>query len=164
MTDLMTDRLRLHLFTIDEGRRVLAATPGPEDRWAENFPMQDDRDGIKGFVDAIDAGRDPGRFGNYRIDRDEAAIGTIGFYGPPDEEGQVMFGYGLVPAARGLGYATEAVTRLVEFCRDQEGVRTMVADTELGNTASQRVLDKAGFTLVKEEEGLRFYRLDVSGS
>jgi len=173
MTDLITERLRLHLLTHEEGRRIVETTPDEQDRWAEGFPREDDRDGVKGFVGAMDAGQDPGPFRTFRIDRtdrtdhidhDGAAIGTIGFFGPPDENGQIMFGYGLVPGARGLGYATEAVAALVEFCRTHDGVRTMVADTETSNTASQRVLDKTGFTLEKEEDGLYIYRLDVAGS
>ncbi|MEY9887918.1 RimJ/RimL family protein N-acetyltransferase [Catenulispora sp. MAP5-51] len=84
--------------------------------------------------------------------------------GPPDEEGQVMFGYGLVPGARGHGYATGALGGLVAFCRSHAEVRTMVADTETGNAPSQRVLDKTGFALVKEEGGLYFYRQDVTES
>lgn len=162
MTDLSTERLSLHPLTVEEGRRIVDATPGEQDDWAEDFPMQDDRDGVGGFLSAAEAGHDAGPFGCYRIDLNGAAIGTIGFYGPPDEEGQVMFGYGLVPGARGHGYATEALAGLVAFCRSHDAVRAMVADTETGNTASQRVLDKTGFALVKEEAGLYFYRLDVA--
>lgn len=40
----------------------------------------------------------------------------------------------------------------------------MVADTETSNTASRRVLDKTGFAMVKEEDGLYFYRQDVAMS
>jgi len=164
MTDLSTERLSLHLLTVEEGRRIVDAVPGEQDVWAEDFPMQDDRDGVKGFLGAAEAGHDAGPFGCYRIDRDGAAIGTIGFYGPPDGEGQVMFGYGLVPGARGAGYATEALAGLVVFCRSHDEVLAMVADTEASNTASQRVLDKTGFELVKEEDGLYFYRQDVAAS
>jgi len=164
MTDLSTERLSLHLLTVEEGRRIVDASPSEQDVWAEDFPMQDDRDGVKGFLGSAEAGHDAGPFGCYRIDRDGAAIGTIGFYGPPDEEGQVMFGYGLIPGARGAGYATEALAGLVAFCRSHDEVLVMVADTETGNTASQRVLDKTGFAMVKEEDGLYFYRQDVAAS
>jgi RimJ/RimL family protein N-acetyltransferase len=163
-TDLTTERLSLHLLTVAEGRRIVDTTPDGQDNWAEDFPMQDDRDGIKGFLGAAEAGADAGPFGCYRIDRDGAAIGTIGFYGPPNEDGEVMFGYGLVPGARGLGYATEAVAGLVEFCKSHADVRTMLADTNTDNLPSQRVLDKTGFTLVKEEDGLYFYTLDATGA
>ncbi|MEY9912220.1 hypothetical protein ABIA35_008479 [Catenulispora sp. MAP12-49] len=39
--------------------------------------MQDDRDGVQGFLGAAEAGHDAGPFGCYRIDQDGAAIGTI---------------------------------------------------------------------------------------
>lgn len=97
-------------------------------------------------------------------DLDGVAIGTIGFYGPPDEEGRVTIGYGLVPGARGHGYATEAVARFVNFCRSHQDVRMMIADTEKDNTASQRVLEKAGFEFVRADGELRYYRIDVSRS
>ena len=164
MIDLMSERLRLHLLTAEEGRRVVDAAPAAHDLWAPDFPMQDDRDGVGGFLKAVDAGIDPGPFGCFRIDaqNDGAAIGTIGFFGPPDEDGQVMFGYGLVPGARNVGYATEAVARLVEFCRDHEDVSVMVADTLKDNVPSQRVLDKAGFVFTREDDELFYYRLEVA--
>jgi RimJ/RimL family protein N-acetyltransferase len=158
----MTPRLRLHALTVEEAKRIVDTAPAEEDSWAADFPMQDDRDGIGGYLHNASSGEDPAPFGCYRIDLDGAAIGTIGFFGPPDADGQVMFGYGLVPGARGFGYATEAVGRLVGLCRSQERVRAMVADTEKANTASQRVLDKNAFEFVREDDELRYYRLDVT--
>jgi RimJ/RimL family protein N-acetyltransferase len=162
ITDLPTARLRLHPFSVEEGTRVVDGTPGPGDRWAGEFPMQDDRDGLGGYLAAASAGADPAPFGCYRIDLSGVAVGTIGFFGPPDERGQVTIGYGLVPGARGFGYATEAVGALVAFCRSCDHVRVMLADTDHDNTASQRVLEKNGFAFLRESDGKRYYRVDVS--
>lgn len=165
MTDLNTPRLRLHLLTLTEGRRIADAAPSETDRWSADFPMQDDRDGVGGFVKAAEAGVEAGPFGSYRIDDEVgAAIGTIGFYGPPDSDGHVTIGYGLVPDARGVGLATEAVAGLVGLCRSHPDVRVMVADTEKGNVASQRVLIKQGFTFEREDDELFYYRLEVTSS
>ena len=165
MSDLTTTRLRLHAFTAQEGRRILDVAPEEGDRWAADFPMQDDRDGVGGFVKAAEAGLDPGPFGCYRIDDpDGVAVGTIGFYGPPDDDGQVTIGYGLVPDARGSGYATEAVGGFVELCRSHPEVRAILADTDTDNLASQRVLEKNGFVFVREDAELFYYRLDVTGA
>ena len=89
----------------------------------------------------------------YRIDcrRDHAAIGTIGFHGPPDFQRQVTIGYGLVQHSWGNGYATEAVRALIELCRAHPGVRSLAADTGHDNHASQRVLTKSGFRLVRQD-------------
>src|SRR2546421_6664584 len=63
-----------------------------------------------------------------QVDTDGLAIGSLGFFGPPDSAGAVTIGYGLIPDARGAGYATEALRKLLEFARSQD-VRTVRADT-----------------------------------
>ncbi|HKN98639.1 MAG TPA: GNAT family N-acetyltransferase [Pseudonocardiaceae bacterium] len=161
MIDLVSERLRLHLLTVEEGRRVADGRPGPDDRWADGFPTRDDQDGVGGYLHTAAQGADPAPFGCYRIDVAGTAVGTIGFFGPPDERGEVTIGYGLVPGARGFGYATEAVGRLVEFCRSQGGVRVVLADTAVDNVASQRVLAKTGFEFVRETDDARYYRLPI---
>lgn len=71
-------------------------------------------------------------------------IGDLCFKGL-SEEGTVEIGYGLLPEFWGKGYATEAVTAATEWAAKQPGVKTIEAETEPGNIASQRVLAKAGF-------------------
>lgn len=88
---------------------------------------------------------------------DGLAVGGFGFFGPPDESGQVGFGYGLVPSARGAGLATEAVRVALEFA-SVWGARTAVADTDVNNTASQRVLVKNGLEEVSRDTSLVYYR------
>jgi [ribosomal protein S5]-alanine N-acetyltransferase len=73
-------------------------------------------------------------------------VGGIGFSGPP-ENGVAEIGYGIVPSHQGRGYATEAVMALVTAAWRREGVRAIIAETEPGNVASQRVLEKASFVL-----------------
>ncbi len=75
-------------------------------------------------------------------------------------DGAVEIGYGLLPEHWGKGYATEAVRAVTEWALAQPGVKTVEAETEPGNAASQRVLAKAGFlpTGAMGEEGPRFAR------
>jgi RimJ/RimL family protein N-acetyltransferase len=87
------------------------------------------------------------------------AIGSIGFYGPPDEAGQVTIGYGLVEQYRGRGLGTEALEALVAYCRTRPEVRTILADTDVENKVSQRVLEKSGFTFIRANNELCFYQL-----
>jgi GNAT superfamily N-acetyltransferase len=106
---------------------------------------------------------DIGPFTCYRIDcrADNTAIGTIGFHGPPDARQQVTIGYGLVPHSWGNGYATEAVHALIEYCRAHPDVRSIAADTDHDNVASQRVLAKSGFRLVRRDRDLIYYELEL---
>src|SRR5262249_4274627 len=86
-------------------------------------------------------------------------VGTIGFTGPPDDSGTVSVGYGLVESARGRGYATEALSGLVEFAFTQPSVRAITADALPDNVASHRVLEKVGFVRTHVTETAVWYAL-----
>jgi RimJ/RimL family protein N-acetyltransferase len=72
-------------------------------------------------------------------------VGGIGFFGPPRESGEVEIGYGIVPSRQGRGLATEALLTMLAMAWADPRVTAVVAGTDPGNTASQRVLEKAGF-------------------
>lgn len=83
-------------------------------------------------------------------------IGGVGFKGPP-VNGAVEIGYGLFDPRRGNGYATEAAKAMIDWAFSQEGVYFVTAETEPDNAASQRVLQKLGFSPAGAgEEGPRF--------
>ncbi|WP_051943531.1 GNAT family N-acetyltransferase [Streptacidiphilus rugosus] len=92
---------------------------------------------------------------------DERALGGIGFHGPPGPAGEVELGYELAPAARGAGYATEAVRALAALALDSPDVRAVTARTIRDNTASQAVLLRCGFTRVPvpPPDGMTHFRL-----
>ena len=73
-------------------------------------------------------------------------------------DGNAEIGYGLEPEYWGKGYATEAVIAAVDWALKQPGVKRIEGETEPGNIASQRVLEKAGFIPAgtNGEEGPRF--------
>lgn len=71
-------------------------------------------------------------------------VGTLAFKGL-DDRGMVEIGYGMDPKYEGRGLMTEAVSAVVRWAAEQPGVLSIDAETEAGNIASQRVLEKAGF-------------------
>ncbi|WP_370112269.1 GNAT family N-acetyltransferase [Streptacidiphilus sp. MAP12-33] len=101
-------------------------------------------------------------WGMYVIVRgaDDRAVGGIGFHGPPTATGEVELGYELAPAARGAGYATEAVAALAALALEAPDVRAVTARTAPDNTPSQAVLLRAGFTRVPvpPADGMVHYR------
>jgi RimJ/RimL family protein N-acetyltransferase len=151
--------IELVAISADEAVRMVAGTPGELDSWADGFPRQDDRD----VASMLAASPDPGAFGSYRIVAPESGqtIGTAGFYGPPDESGQVTIGYGLVDQEWGKGYGTEAVAGLIEVCRRHGDVGVILADTDPDNVASQRVLEKNGFARTRTTEESFFFELKL---
>jgi RimJ/RimL family protein N-acetyltransferase len=142
-TDVETGRLVLHPLSPAEAGRIVGGVAEPGDRWHAEYPFPDELVPLRALAKAADP--DP-VFTLYQV-RERAnglAVGGIGFFGPPGPEGVVELGYGLVAAARGRGFATEALRAAVELAW-RNGVALVAADTEPGNTASQRVLEKAGF-------------------
>ncbi len=79
----------------------------------------------------------------------EQVIGDCGWYGPPGAGGEVEIGYGMSPAFRGRGYATEAVRALLGWVTAYPGVRRVVASTEVTNTPSRRLLERLRFTVTE---------------
>jgi RimJ/RimL family protein N-acetyltransferase len=60
-------------------------------------------------------------------------------------EGDVEVGYFLKRSAWGKGYATEACKRILRMAFEDSPLTEVVATFEKGNSASQNVLEKAGF-------------------
>ena len=161
MTDLRTPRLVLHPVDVAEGQRIAARRAGEDDLWAADFPTEGD---ILSVTACLRRTADHGEqrpFGFYRITRasDGQAIGGIGFKGKP-EHGSVEIAYGLAPSARGHGYAAEAAAALLTVA-SRHGLDRVVADTDRANVASQRTLERAGFTRRRHEADLYFYEATV---
>lgn len=91
--------------------------------------------------------------------KDGTHIGELCFKGIT-EKGAVEIGYGVSEDYQGLGYATEAVSALTDWALLRPDVICVTAETEDSNTASKRVLEKAGFVTTGEvgEEGPLFIR------
>ena len=91
--------------------------------------------------------------------KDGTHIGELCFKGL-SEDGAAEIGYGICENYRGNGYATEAVSALVERALSRPGAVCITAEVEETNAASRRVLEKAGFAPTGEigEEGPRYIR------
>lgn len=77
---------------------------------------------------------------------DGSVLGRFNLYAI--ENGSARLGYRVAETAAGRGLATTAVRQLCHLAATEYGVRTLRAATSLQNVPSQRVLAKAGFTLV----------------
>jgi ribosomal-protein-alanine N-acetyltransferase len=91
-------------------------------------------------------------------DGSRRAIGSLNFHAGPDESGVVEIGYGLVPEARGRGYAIEAVRAAFEWATRVHGIHRFRASVSPDNERSLNLIRKLGFTQTgdqwDEEDGL----------
>ncbi|WP_433501070.1 GNAT family N-acetyltransferase [Sphaerimonospora sp. CA-214678] len=83
-----------------------------------------------------------------------ALAGDIQLAGIIPPLGQAMVGYSLHPGFRGRGLVTRAVNLLVEWAFANTSLGRIVAGTDPANTASHRVLERAGFTREHLAKGL----------
>lgn len=161
---IVTERLTLESISPELARRIISGDEEENDHWHGEYPFEDELVPLRAL--ATDPSPHP-VFTMYLIRRtsDGLAVGGLGFFGPPDASGRVEFGYGLVPAARGVGLATEAV-RAALATASAHGARLAAADTEESNLASQRVLEKAGMTRTHRDGGLVYFerRLTATGT
>jgi len=123
---------------------ILAGEQPGELRVADDYPTEFSA----GVAQAVGAERQFGPFFLHRAE-DELVVGEIGgaFV---DDEGTMEIGYAVVESQWNRGYATAAVRALVTMAREEPGVRRIVAHTPLERPESGRVLEKAGFAMVRE--------------
>ncbi|MFJ2259747.1 GNAT family N-acetyltransferase [Streptomyces sp. NPDC087844] len=118
--------------------------------WIEGGPFQGTRDAAGMVVKAYEAGVHRPEWGMFVLVRreDGRAVGGMGFHGAPDEEGRAEVGYDLTGAARGNGYATEALRAMSARALAREDVTYLLATVDRTNSPSQGVIARVGFTRV----------------
>ena len=133
---LRTERLVLRPVTAASAPDLLCPRPN-------GFPRADDASVLAGVLASGDDGH-----GVYVVELHSEPIGTVGCAGGLSPDGDQEVGYGLVPAARGRGLATEAVGALCAHLERAPGVLRLTAEALPGNSASLRVLHRLGFVPV----------------
>ncbi len=80
------------------------------------------------------------------VDRVSGAfVGTVGLRRTDWADRRTEVSYAVHPAARGRGYATEAVRTIARWVLREQGFARLELRAATGNLASQRVAEKAGF-------------------
>ena len=115
---------------------------------SHDFPNEEYRDILPWVRDRLQANPERGGWDGVVVQRDgPTAVGTMGFKAPPDEAGKVEIGYGILPAYRGRGYASELVAALTAWAF-LHGATVVEARTRPDNIPAHRVLERAGFRVV----------------
>ena len=94
----------------------------------------------------------------------ETLIGLIGFKDIPDQAGLSEIGYGIGESYRNRGYATEAVSLLVDWVFCNTELRTVFAQTDINNIPSGKVLEKAGFSMQRQDGNMFEWKQERSPS
>ena len=93
-------------------------------------------------------------------------IGSCGFKGLPNDNGEVEIGYMIKPSYQNNGYMTEALKEMVRFSFMHQRVKHVLAETPQDNFPSHKVLIKNGFVIFQgkrkqflvEDKQIKFIR------
>lgn len=83
---------------------------------------------------------------------DRVVVGSADFKNVPSNQGEAEIGYGLGKEFEHHGYMTETVKVMCQWGLAQTGVKHIIAETEIQNEASKRILQRCGFKQYKQGE------------
>jgi RimJ/RimL family protein N-acetyltransferase len=136
----------LRLASIDDLDALLPAFTDPEMRETGNLPAFG-REELLASLQDLPALAESGRLMPLAaLDAESAEVIGGGMLHHLDAERRIVeIGYWVFPPARGRGIATTIARMLAEHAFSL-GVERVAAYVNVGNTASERVLERAGFT------------------
>ena len=145
---LETDRLVLRKMTPGDAAAVFAYASDPEVTryvlWETHRSVEDSRAFLDLTVRKYEGGGEPDWGMVYK--GDGRFVGTCGFVGWSREHARAEMGYVLNPRYRGRGLVPEAVRAMIAFGFEKMDLNRVEARCVVENTASARVMEKAGMT------------------
>jgi RimJ/RimL family protein N-acetyltransferase len=138
--------IRLRAVQLEDVDALLPAFGDPELRDAGNLPAFD-RDALAANIDALPKLAETGRLLPLVAVAAEAGdvLGAGVLHHLDTERRIVEIGYFVLPEARGRGFGTTIARTLAEHAFSL-GIERVAAYVNVGNAASERVLERAGFT------------------
>lgn len=142
---LRAGELILRFPSLDDVDAILPAFTDPELREAGNLPAFD-RAGLVASIEDLPLLAARGRLlALAAVDATSGVIGGGTLHHLDPERGIVEIGYFVLPEARGRGFAT-TIARLLAEHAFSLGIERVAAYVNVGNIASERVVERAGFT------------------
>ncbi|MCA9784227.1 MAG: GNAT family N-acetyltransferase [Calditrichaeota bacterium] len=142
-----TERLRVRRWRDSDLEPLLAVYGDPEAmKWVDDGkPIAHDE--CVRWLGVTRANYEARGYGMFAVE-EKGALGVIGFCGlvHPGGQPEPEVKYAYRRSHWGRGIATEVVVGLIRFCAREFGIRHLIATTAPENTASHRVLLKAGLT------------------
>ncbi|MGI2326696.1 GNAT family N-acetyltransferase [Planococcus sp. YIM B11945] len=157
MPKITTDRLLVITFEAEMIKALLEGVEKLEKLIPYNVPVDYPMDVYKQFfpykIERFSQYPEENKWEGLIIDKEnQTVIGDIGYKAGPNEKGEINLGYSILPRYQGNGYATEAALAMVYWGLRQSGVQKITATCSLENSASIRVLEKAGLRQIHKDE------------
>ena len=144
--EIETERLVLRRFRREDAEALYRnyGSDPPVHRYISYAPCQT-KEGTEGFIEMHleNYEHDPDFYG-WAITLDKEVIGTIGLFHLDPWADSCEVGYSLGSRWWGQGFATEALQAVLRFAFEKVGAHRIFASHHIENTASGKVLEKAG--------------------
>lgn len=143
-----TDRLLLRSFKASDLESFLAYRNDPDVAQYQSWDIPYPREKATRFVQEIQAGDVASRRWlqiAIELKSTHEMIGDVAFSIRADDSQQAVIGYSLARPYWRRGYAFEAVSRLLAFLFDELNLHRVIAECDVANIASWKLLQKLGF-------------------
>jgi RimJ/RimL family protein N-acetyltransferase len=149
---LQDDRLLLRAFTMADVADVTRACQDPEiARWTASIPSPYDESHARSWIEMHDQWRAERQVFPFAIvaRSQNTLLGCISVQPLPSGGGEV--GYWVAAWGRGKGVATSALELVTRWAYTELGLAHLELGTVIGNAASERVAQNAGYRFVGEQ-------------
>lgn len=146
--ELRTQRLVLRRFTPDDAPAFAAYRSDPEvarfQSWTAPFGLDQAHDFVAGLADAHPD--TPGEWFQLAVSEQATGmlVGDVAAYVDDEDPRLARVGVTFARSAQGHGYATEALTALLDYLLVTRGKHRVSADCDARNTASSALLRRVG--------------------
>jgi RimJ/RimL family protein N-acetyltransferase len=143
--------IHLRPFELTDAPAVTRACQDPEiSRWTATIPYPYTQDDAAYWIATHDRLWSEGQAAPFAIITvDDELIGSVGLESFDWPANRVVAGYWVAAWARGRGVATAALDLATGWAFDEVGIAHVELTTKIGNVASERVAEKAGFQMVE---------------
>lgn len=146
--EILTPRLRIRPFRDSDLEAFLAYRNDPEVARYQGWSLPYARESALEFLTEMkDKQPTPGEWLQLSIELRSTGetIGDLAFHLMKSDPRQAYLGYSLSRAHWGQGYASEAVRALLGYLFRERDLHRIVAECDVDNTASQKLLERLGF-------------------
>ena len=165
LKNIQTDRLILIPVTLEITKDLMARSNKEIEKLGikanENWPTEDTMDILPIINESLEKENMPSGFETWMIVKKDnmQVIGDIGFFGKPNEKGEVEVGYGLVEEERASGFGYESLKAIIDWASSKDSVKVIKADCLIKNKPSARILEKVGMKEVSRDNDLIYWKL-----